>query len=142
MSPSYAKKLRVSPAFTTTHAFDVGMGGPPNERLRHSAVYRPVSWMDVVWETYRLGNSGLSGGSFLGTDKALFFPVLTDGMSIFELYHAPGDFFDALQEPGRPEYVKTARDEKYDRWLEIYIQSNPLPVNVYPEAVVPADAGS
>jgi hypothetical protein len=134
MSAAFADALVTSPAFRGSYSFD-----STSERLRQTSLYEILPWMNVQWEEYRLGNSGLSGGAFLAADKAILFPVMR-GESVLEMHFAPGDFFDAYDEPGRPEYVKTARDPELDRWMKLYVQSNPLAVNAYPEAVVPLDA--
>lgn len=106
--------------------------------LREGRVFRSVLWQDVVWEEYRLGDSGL-GGTWVATDKCILFPV---GPAIYDLHFAPGRSFSQLDAPGLPMYSRTVRDLEEDAWIKLMVESNPLPICTRPKALMKGKRGS
>ena len=134
--PTFMDNLVASTAFRDTHRFD-----SHSDVLRNGTVFTPFRWQNVVWEEYRLGNSGLSGGSFLGTGKCIFFPV---GPAIYKTKFMPGDSLNDLNAPGLPRYVRAGQDREYDnapRWLKLAAESNPLVYVTKPQALRRGDDG-
>lgn len=129
-SPETMDALVKSKDFRESYKFD-----GPSSMLREGTVFRPILWQDVIWEEYRLGNSGFSGGAWLAANKAIFFPV---GPAIYDLHFAPGDFLDAIDAPGLPMYARAATDPEMNRWLKLHVQSNPLPIVTRPKCLLKA----
>ena len=84
----------------------------------------------ITWENYR-GKVGAV--SFFPTAEAYVVPI---GTNIFSTYFAPADFMETVNTVGLPVYVKTAMDERLNRWTKLHSQSNPLALCLRPRAVV------
>ncbi|MFB3816133.1 MAG: major capsid protein [Candidatus Methylomirabilales bacterium] len=95
----------------------------------------------IDFEEYRgsvLKADGSGSVPFIDADCAYAFPVgvqLEQG-DLFTTFFAPADFMETVNTIGLPLYAKMAFDEKYNRWVEIHSQSNPLPLCLIPRAVV------
>ncbi len=132
--------LVASLAFRNSYKFD-----SVSSMLRDSTFGRAISWQGVTWEEYRLGNSGYSGGSFIGTGKFKFFPVFqnpSDG--IYRVRYVPSDGLKDVNEVGLPRYVKVKEDREYTgdpRWIGIMGESNPLVYCTHPAALQRGDDG-
>jgi hypothetical protein len=113
--------------------------------LRDGAFGRVIRWQGVEWEEYRLGNSGYSSGSFIGTGKFIFFPVFTSPESgIYKVRWVPSDSLNDLNEVGLPRYVKVKEDREYSnapRWIGLMGEMNPLVYCTYPAALQRGDDG-
>ncbi len=114
-------------------------------QLRESSVGRAIRWQGIVWEEYRLGNSGLSGGSFIGAGKFKFFPVFTSAdLGIYKTRWIPSDAIDDINTPGLSRYVKVGEDREYTakpRWIKLMGESNPLVYCTVPQALQRGDDG-
>ncbi len=71
---------------------------------------------------------------YIGADKCHFFPVGVPGL--FVNYFAPADYLEAVNTPGLPRYAKTAPDSSFNRWVDIQVQSNPLPICTRPNVLI------
>ncbi len=134
--PTFMDNLIASTAFRETHRFD-----SHSDPLRNSDVFRTFRWQGVVWEEYRLGNSGFSGGSYLGTGKAIVIPI---GPPIYKTRFMPGDAISDLQTMGLPRYIRTGQDNEFDnapRFVKIAVESNPLVYVTKPGALRRMDDG-
>lgn len=107
-----------------------------SEMLRQARVFGELRWQGVRWIEHRLG-SDLSGGSFLGTGKCIMFPA---GPSIYRTYYSPGDYLDTVNTLGLPRYASSFVDPK-NKYIELELQSNPLPICTRPEALMKGDDG-
>ena len=131
-----------SPAFRESYKFD-----SVSEMLRNGRLFQPIAWQQVVWEQYRLGNSGFTGGSFLGTGKFIFFPVMQDpSLSIFQGRFIPSDTFADLELPGQRRYMRSKSDKEFDgdgvkRWMALMGETNPLLYCQQPDALRSGDDG-
>lgn len=114
------------------------------------APWRPFMFAGIEWINYRgtddtTGQAADTTGassrtSFgVGTNHAKFFPR---GAGIFQMAYAPGEEFEMLGTLGQPRYARVVRDTKRDRWVDIEVDSYPLPVCVLPQALASGRAGT
>ncbi len=101
-------------------------------KYQESAVLRGdirggFSFGGVMWEEYR------GGTDFIAADHAAVFP---EGTGIFATYFAPADFIEAVNTVGLPLYAKQAPDERFNRYVDLHTQSNPLCLCLRPRAVI------
>jgi len=89
----------------------------------------------IIWEEYRGVATDENGTSrrFIAEGEGHIFPVGT--MNTFKQIYAPGNFVEAVNTPGIPLYVKQAM-EKMGRWVDLHIESNPLPLCMRPGVLV------
>ncbi len=103
------------------------------EALRDQSARQQFRFGGITFEEYR-GKVG--GVDFIAADKARFFPVGVQGL--FQEYFAPGDFLDSVNTPGLPRYARVAPDAKYNRYVDLLGQSNPLPMCTRPNVLLRA----
>jgi len=103
------------------------------EALRMRTARRMFFYGGIMFEEYR-GKVG--GVDFIADNKATFFPVGVPGL--FQEYFAPADFVETVNTPGLPRYAKVAPDAKYNRYVDLLTQSNPLPMCTRPNVLIPA----
>lgn len=118
----------------TRRAYERWLDG---EQLRARTARRTFAYAGVLFEEYRgkVGNV-----NFVEDEEAHFFPVGSPGM--FRQHFAPADFVEAVNTIGLPRYAKIALDHKYQRFVEIHVQSNPLVLCTRPRALVRGTMGS
>ena len=71
---------------------------------------------------------------FVDANKAHFFPVGAPGL--FEQPNAPAPFMETVNTIGLPRYAKIAADQKYDEYVDVFVQANPLPYCTKPKTLV------
>ena len=89
----------------------------------------------VTFEEYR-GTATDEGGNtrrFIAANEGHAFPTGT--MSTFKQVYAPGNFIEAVNTPGIELYVKQVM-ENMGRWVDLHIESNPLPLCTRPGVLV------
>ena len=89
----------------------------------------------AVFEEYR-GTADDAAGTprlFVPTDEAIAFPVGTS--ETFRTIFAPANFIESVNTPGQELYAKGVQDPA-GRWIEIFSESNPLPICTRPELLV------
>ena len=89
----------------------------------------------VTFEEYR-GTADDENGvarPFIAAGEGHAYPEGT--MSSFKTIYAPADFIETVNTPGIPLYAKQAM-EKMGRWVDVHIQSNPLPMCFRPAILV------
>lgn len=132
--------LTSSIAYRNSVKFDSTSG-----RLRETAFGRQLIWQGIVWEEYWLGNSGHSGGSFIGTGKFKFFPVFTSpDLGIYRIRWIPSDSIRQINDTGLARYIKVGEDREYTddpRWIKLMAESNPLVYCTIPAALQRGDDG-
>lgn len=89
---------------------------------------------DVAWEEYR-GKVG--DKDFVAADEAYLFP---ENAGIFKTWFAPADFVETVNTIGLPRYAKQKMMD-FDKGVQIHTQSNPLPINLRPRAVIKLKLG-
>lgn len=100
---------------------------------------RGVVYGDVFVEEY-VGTVAAStpGGAeadlnMVDPDEAYMVPMGIPGM--FDTYYSPADYMETVGTTGIPMYVKP-KEMEFNKGIEYEVQSNPLHLNSYPEAVV------
>lgn len=93
-------------------------------------IYGAFEFGGVVWENYR---GSIGGTRFVDTDSCHFFPTGVPG--IFKIKFAPANYTQTVNTIGLPVYAKTTPDPK-DRWVDIDVQSNPLPYCTRPGVLI------
>ena len=82
----------------------------------------------IVFEEYRATATDSTGATrrFIAAGEAHFFPTGT--MDSFKTAFAPASFIETVNTPGLELYAKQSIDAKYARWVDLYAESNPLPI--------------
>jgi len=83
----------------------------------------------IIWHNYR--GSDDNSTIKVATDKVKFFPVGAPG--VFREGMAPGESFDFVNTPGRPEYVFMIPDRDRNAWVKFEMYSYPLYICTRPE---------
>lgn len=99
--------------------------------LREGQVKRAFVWGDIVWEEY---NGAVGDRRFIAQDKVHFFPVGAPGL--FEQPNAPAAFVETVNTIGLPRYAKIAPDDKYDEYVDVFLQANTLPYCTKPKTLM------
>lgn len=75
-------------------------------------------------------------------DECRFF--FTGVPGLYAEYYAPGDFIETANTLGVPRYAKLAPDKRFNQFVELHTQQNPLPLCLRPQTLVRgvADASS
>jgi len=115
--------------FWLNHAAALNLAGS-DEDPRHG-----FSFGGIVWEEYRGTGTDAAGTTrkFIAANEGHCFPVGT--VNTFKTIYAPGNFLEAVNTPGIPIYAKQAI-EKMGRWIDLHIESNPLPICLRPALLV------
>lgn len=89
----------------------------------------------ITFEEYRGTATDASGNArlFIASGEAHVFPVGTT--STFVNYFAPADYLETVNTVGRELYAKQIMDPA-GRWVDVYTQSNPLPICRRPALLV------
>lgn len=101
------------------------------EMLRQRTARRMFPFAGIMFEEYR-GKVG--DNQFIGDKECRFVPTGVDGL--FENPFAPADFIEAVNTRGLPRYAKIAPDQKYNRFVDLLLQSNPLPYCTRPGVLI------
>jgi hypothetical protein len=94
---------------------------------------RGFSFGGVTWINYT-GSVTDSAGNvqpLIDSNAAYMFPM---GTSVFKTFYAPADYMETVNTEGLPFYAKTEL-MKYDKGIEIEVQSNPLPICLKPAVI-------
>lgn len=100
--------------------------------LGSTSAYAKFSWGGIDFENYQ------------GTDDNSTVAVSTDECRIFVTgvpglyaeYYAPADFMEAVGTVGLPRYAKMAADERFNQFVELHVQTNPLPLCLRPQTLI------
>lgn len=101
--------------------------------LREQTARRTFFYAGILFEEYR---GAVGNVKFIADDKAHFFPIGVPGL--FKTAFAPGDFVEAVNTIGLPRYSKIAPDQKYNQYVDLLVQSNPLPFCTRPAVLIKA----
>jgi hypothetical protein len=72
----------------------------------------------------------------IGRNEARLF--LTGVPGLYAEYFAPATFMETVNSLGLPRYAKAAPDQKYNEFVELHTQQNPLPICLRPQTLVRA----
>lgn len=89
----------------------------------------------IIFEEYAATTSGSDGVAkpYITDQEGCAFPEGT--VSSFETYAAPADFVETVNTIGLQYYAKMER-QKFDRGMDLHVQSNVLPLSKRPEILV------
>ena len=85
----------------------------------------------VIWENYQ----GSDDASTVAVDPAEARFFWSGAPELYGEYYAPADYIETVNTPGLPRYAKLARDTKFNRFVEIEAQMNPLPICLRPSTL-------
>ena len=82
----------------------------------------------IIWENYQ----GSDDGSTIAVDpdEARFF--WANAPELYSESYAPADYIETVNTPGLPRYAKIAVDPKFQKFVELEAQTNPLPLCLRP----------
>lgn len=93
--------------------------------------YGIVTYGGITFENYR-GKVGAI--DYIEADKAHFFPLGVSGL--FKTYFGPANYIETVNTLGLPKYAKVSPDTRFQKWVDIEAQSNPLPICTRPGALL------
>jgi len=108
-------------------------------RLGGNYAFGVFEYGGIVWENYQGtddgGDADASDGGTVGIapDEAVLF--LTGVPGLYAEYFAPGDFMETANTKGLPRYAKIAPDQRFNRFVELHTQQNPLPLCLRPQTL-------
>lgn len=85
----------------------------------------------ITWTNYR-GKVGTV--DYINADKAHFFPVGAPGL--FKTYFGPADYLETVNTIGLPKYAKASPDMRFQKFVDLEAQSNPLPICTRPKVLM------
>lgn len=92
--------------------------------------YGAVRIGNIIWEEYR----GLVNGTkYIEDDEAFVFPIGVPDMWL--TYYAPANYVETVNTEAFPYYSKQKLMD-FDKGVQFESQSNPLPINTRPNAVI------
>ncbi len=101
--------------------------------LRGGYLGERVTYGGITFEEYR---GSIGSTDFINADKCHIFPVGVPGL--FKLYYGPADYIETVNTIGLPKYMKQAADERFNKYVDLEAQSNPLPLCTRPNALIQA----
>jgi len=103
-------------------------------RLGESYVHGVFEFGGIFFENYQ-GTDDNSTVA-IAAAKAKFFWTGVPGL--FAEYYAPADFMETVNTVGLPRYAKIAPDPKFNRFVDLHTQTNPLPLCLRPRTLMKA----
>ena len=102
------------------------------QELRGSGAYGAMSFGGIDFSEYR----GTDDGStvVVNTDKCHIYPAGVP--DLFHMYYAPADTIDFVNTPGLPLYAMQAVDDRFQKFVDLEVQSNPLPICTMPKVLI------
>jgi hypothetical protein len=100
--------------------------------LGGTSAYGKFSWGGIDFENYQ-GTDDNSTVA-IGTDECRIFVTGVPGL--YAEYYAPADFFETVNTIGLPRYAKIAPDDRFNQYVELHTQTNPLPVCLRPQTLI------
>lgn len=105
------------------------------QQLANGDPRKGFTFAGVTFEEYRGIATDENGASrrFIAEGEGHAYPEGT--MDTFKTIYAPGNFIEAVNTPGIPIYAKQVM-ELMGRWVDLHIESNPLPMCMRPGVLV------
>lgn len=101
------------------------------EDLRRDKTYTVFPFAGIDFEDYRGSDDGASIA--IDQDCVHFFPIVR---GLYRMYFAPADYIETVNTQGRPFYAKQASDQQWNKYVDLEVQSNPLPICLKPRVLV------
>lgn len=92
------------------------------KELRAGQAFQAMRFGGIDWFNYR--GSDDTTTIAVDTDHAKFFPVGAPG--VFQVAYAPGESFNWVNTPGKPQYVIPIMDRDRNAWWKMEVYSYPL----------------
>jgi len=102
------------------------------------AAFESFAFAGVVWHNYRGSDDNTT--IKIPDTKVKFFPQGAPG--IFQEGMAPGESFDFVNQPGKPEYVFMIPDRDRNAWVKFEMYSYPLYICTRPEVLRTGKSGA
>lgn len=102
------------------------------------SAFQSFPFHGVTWHNYRGSDDNTT--IKIADDKVKFFPQGAPG--VFREGMAPGESFDFVNQPGRPEYVFMIPDRDRNAWVKLEMYSYPLYICTRPEILQTGKAGA
>ena len=94
-----------------------------------------ITWEEYIGKATTLNEDGTTTTrEFIPDGDARFFPEGTH--ESFVMWNAPSDFMEDVGQDGLPYYAKQAPDPRFNRFVDIHSQQNPLPLCMRPALLV------
>lgn len=111
-------------------------------RLAGNYTFGAFEFGGIVWENYQGTDDGQGADPDtvntptvgIAPDEARLF--LTGVPGLYAEYFAPADFMETANTIGLPRYAKLAPDAKFNRFVELHTQQNPLPLCLRPQTLI------
>lgn len=100
--------------------------------MADSFVHKAFSFGGISFENYQ-GTDDNSTVA-IGTDECRLFVTGVPGL--YAEYYAPADFMETVNTLGLPRYAKTAPDTRFNQYVELHTQMNPLPLCLRPQTLI------
>ena len=129
-SPEWFDKLVVHPNVKDAYIYQQG------QNILRDDLRKKFVFQGITFEEY-LGTATDKNGNerkFIPAGDVRFFPVGT--RSSFDQYNAPADFMETVNTRGLPKYAKQSVDQKFQRFVDLHTQMNPLPICLRPALLV------
>lgn len=134
-SPEFWDKLMANDEFKEAHRYYSSVAEP----LRND-VSAGIPWKGITWEEY-LGegevpqeDGSVVTESFIPAGDARFFPLGT--RQTFRQYNSPADYLETVGTPGQDFYARILPDPKANRYVDVEVQMNTLPICMRPAVLV------
>ena len=101
------------------------------QALRDQTARRSLFYAGIMFEEYR---GKVNGVDFIPEGDARFVPLGVP--RLFRNVFSPADFVETVNTRGLPRYAKVAPDDRFQRYLDTHVQSNPLPYCTRPEVLL------
>lgn len=98
----------------------------------------PFYFGGIYWHNYRGTDDNVTVA--IPADKVKFFPVKAPG--VFQVAYAPGESFEWVNTPGKPQYVVPIYDEQRNAWFKLELYSYPLHICTRPETLQSGRVGT
>lgn len=101
-------------------------------RLGANYTFGAFEFAGMVFENYR----GTDDNSTVAIDTNEARGFLTGVPGLYAEYFAPADFMETVSTIGLPRYARLAPDPQFNRFVELHVQQNPLPLCLRPKTLV------
>ncbi|MCK1668627.1 major capsid protein [Bradyrhizobium sp. 153] len=101
-------------------------------RLGDNYAFGVFEFGGIVWENYRGTDDNTTVG--INTDEARGFIVGAPGL--YSEFYAPADYMETVNTLGLPRYAKLAPDTKFNKFVDVEAQTNPLPLCMRPKTLI------
>lgn len=101
-------------------------------RLGDNFAFGSFEFGGFIFENYQ----GTDDNSTVAEDSASASVFLSGVPGLYAEYFAPADFMETVNTIGLPRYAKVAPDTRFNQFVELHTQQNPLPVCLRPQTLL------